>query len=170
MKKQSQVARVAELMQAQPQMSVEAMAEQLGIPKARLYVLRSQVKKKGWNLLVVTNGGSKTDTSVTTYQDINGHAPNPHVGLLKNIDAVKTKKVKAKPADDVRVWQRYHKELSEKYAQVCNELASARALLSRVQDELEQAKIMYLNSEAVVEYLELKLAKAFTRKYPYKED
>jgi len=160
MKKQSQLSRVAELMKAQPDMTPEAMAEQLGIDKKRIYVLRSQAKKKGWNLLVVTDGDSKIDTSNITYQDIKGHAPNPHVGLLKNIDAVKTKKVKAKPADDVRVWQRHHKELSEKYAQVCNELVSARALLYRAQNELDQAKIMYLNSEAVVEYLEGKLSKA----------
>jgi len=151
MKKQSQLSRVAELMKAQPDMTPEAMAEQLGIDKKRIYVLRSQAKKKGWNLLVVTNGDSKIDTSNITYQDIKGHAP-----VIKP----KTKKVNAKPADDVRVWQRYHKELSEKYAQVCHELANSRALLNQVQDQLDQAKIMYLNSEAVVEYLEGKLSKA----------
>jgi hypothetical protein len=131
-------------MQAQPQMSAEAMAEQLGIDKKRIYVLRSQAKKKGWSSIVVTNGA---------------------VGMLEvnneiaSVAKPKTKKVKAKPADDVRVWQRYHKELSEKYALVCSELANSRALLNQAQDQLDQAKIMYLNSEAVVEYLEGKLAK-----------
>ena len=117
-KKQTQIAKVRRLLSENPNISAKEMAKELNLPINRVYVLRSQEKKKT----------ATTVKSLTTKTSRKGTAKK----YRENLEA-ENKKL----TEWTMLWKQKYERLELDYT---------------------QAKIMYLNSQAVVHYLEEKLA------------
>jgi sugar-specific transcriptional regulator TrmB len=103
-------------------MKPKEIAEKLGVPVQRIYVLRSNLKKKKLAKKIVSNVTTKKSYAGTNY-------------ILKLENEV----------------SQYHKwclEWREKY--------------EKLEQDYANAKVMFLNSQAVVDYLENKVANLIT--------
>lgn len=117
-KKQTQIAKVRRLLSENPNISAKEMAKELNLPVNRVYVLRSQEKKKT----------ATTVKSITSKPSRAGTAKR----YRENLEAENRKLT-----EWTQLWR-------QKYL--------------KLEDDYTQAKIMYLDSQAVVKYLETKLA------------
>jgi hypothetical protein len=133
-KKESLASKALNLMNRYPNMSPKDMAEKLGVKVQRVYVLRSNMKKKaiktvkGLNL--VSNNTNKPERMKTT---ATSGRPTNYVLNLENENQ--------KLTEWTLLWKQKYEKLEADYT---------------------QAKVMFLNSQAVVSYLENKVANLIT--------
>lgn len=137
-KKETLASKASALLADNPTMKPKEMAEKLGVTVQRIYVLRSNMKKKaiktvkGLNLVSkVTNKRQRMKTTADTEQRI-----SRPVNYVLNLEH-ENKKL----TDWCLIWKQKYEKLEQDYA---------------------DAKVMYLNSQAVVEYLENKVANLIT--------
>jgi hypothetical protein len=139
-KKETLASRASELLAQNPNMKPKEMAEKLGVTTQRIYVLRSNMKKKaiktvkGLNLVsnvTTKRKGRPAKVKVDTEQRI-----SRPVNYVLNLE-LENKKL----TDWCLIWKQKYEKLEQDYA---------------------QAKVMFLNSQAVVDYLENKVANLIT--------
>ena len=133
-KKETLASRASALLADNPTMKPKEMAEKLGVTTQRIYVLRSNMKKKLAKKKTVTNVHNKRrgrPAKVETEQRI-----SRPVNYVLNLEH-ENKKL----TDWCLIWKQKYEKLEQDYA---------------------DAKIMYLNSQAVVDYLENKVANLIT--------
>jgi sugar-specific transcriptional regulator TrmB len=121
-KKETLASKASALLADNPTMKPKEIAEKLGVPVQRIYVLRSNLKKKKLAKKIVSNVTTKKSYAGTNY-------------ILKLENEV----------------SQYHKwclEWREKY--------------EKLEQDYANAKVMFLNSQAVVDYLENKVANLIT--------
>jgi hypothetical protein len=132
-KKETLASRALDLMGTHPNMKPKEMAEKLGVTTQRIYVLRSNLKKKlakkGMKL-VVSNNTNKPERMKTT---ATSGRPTNYVLNLENENQ--------KLTEWTLLWKQKYEKLEADYT---------------------QAKVMFLNSQAVVSYLENKVANLIT--------
>lgn len=137
-KKETLASRASALLADNPTMKPKEMAEKLGVTVQRIYVLRSNMKKKAIKtvkgLKLVTNVHNKPKRMKTT-ADTEQRISRP-VNYVLNLE-LENKKL----TDWCLIWKQKYEKLEQDYA---------------------QAKVMFLNSQAVVEYLENKVANLIT--------
>jgi hypothetical protein len=137
-KKETLASRASALLADNPTMKPKEMAEKLGVTVQRIYVLRSNMKKKAIKtvkgLKLVTNVHNKRQRMKTT-ADTEQRISRP-ANYLLNLE-LENKKL----TDWCLIWKQKYEKLEQDYA---------------------DAKIMYLNSQAVVDYLENKVANLIT--------
>jgi predicted ArsR family transcriptional regulator len=132
-KKETLASRASALLADNPTMKPKEMAEKLGVTTQRIYVLRSNLKKK-LTKKVVTNVHNKRrgrPAKVETLQRI-----SRPVNYLLNLEHENQKLT-----EWTLLWKQKYEKLEQDYT---------------------QAKVMFLNSQAVVEYLENKVANLIT--------
>lgn len=137
-KKETLASRASALLADNPTMKPKEMAEKLGVTVQRIYVLRSNMKKKAIKtvkgLKLVTNVHNKRQRMKTT-ADTEQRISRP-ANYLLNLE-LENKKL----TDWCLIWKQKYEKLEQDYA---------------------QAKVMFLNSQAVVDYLENKVANLIT--------
>ena len=116
-------------------MKPKEMAEKLGVTTQRIYVLRSNMKKKltkkAVSNVTTKRKGRPAKVKVDTEQRI-----SRPVNYVLNLE-LENKKL----TDWCLIWKQKYEKLEQDYA---------------------QAKVMFLNSQAVVDYLENKVANLIT--------
>ncbi len=117
MKKESQVVKAIKLLKAEPNISAQDMAKQMGIPVKRVYVLRNNVK----------NAIAKDAANV-----------RPKLRMQTTTAEYTLEEENKKLTEWTLLWKQKYDKLEQDYT---------------------QAKIMYLDSQAVVKYLEEKVLK-----------
>lgn len=117
MKKQTQIAKVIDLLKTNSNISAQDMAQKLAMPLSRVYVLRNQAKKR--------MGRNAFDQVVDVKQT---HIDKRYVANLE----AENKKL----SEWTMIWKQKYEKLEADYT---------------------QAKVMYLDSDAVVRYLESKI-------------
>jgi predicted ArsR family transcriptional regulator len=132
-KKQTLASKALDLVKQNPNIKPKEMAEKLGVTVQRVYVLRNNLKKK------LTK---KTVSNVTT-------------------------KRKGRPAKMERMLQvsrpaNYYQNLEQENYKLTEWTMLWKQKYEKLEQDYAQAKIMYLNSQAVVEYLENKVANLIT--------
>ena len=133
-KKETLASKASALLADNPTMKPKEMADKLGVNVQRIYVLRSNMKKKLAKKKTVTNVHNKRrgrPAKVETEQRI-----SRPVNYVLNLEH-ENKKL----TDWCLIWKQKYEKLEQDYA---------------------DAKIMYLNSQAVVDYLENKVANLIT--------
>jgi hypothetical protein len=133
-KKETLASRASALLADNPTMKPKEMAEKLGVTVQRIYVLRSNMKKKAIKtvkgLKLVTNVHNRPERMKTT---ATSGRPTNYVLNLENENQ--------KLTEWTLLWKQKYEKLEADYT---------------------QAKVMFLNSQAVVEYLENKVANLIT--------
>jgi predicted ArsR family transcriptional regulator len=132
-KKETLASKALDLVKQNPNIKPKEMAEKLGVTVQRVYVLRNNLKKK------LTK---KTVSNVTT-------------------------KRKGRPAKMERMLQvsrpaNYYQNLEQENYKLTEWTMLWKQKYEKLEQDYAQAKIMYLNSQAVVEYLENKVANLIT--------
>jgi predicted ArsR family transcriptional regulator len=132
-KKETLASRASALLADNPTMKPKEMAEKLGVTTQRIYVLRSNMKKKLVKKAVtnVHNKRRGRPARVETEQRI-----SRPVNYMLNLEH-ENKKL----TEWTLLWKQKYEKLEADYT---------------------QAKVMFLNSQAVVEYLENKVANLIT--------
>ena len=137
-KKETLASRASALLADNPTMKPKEMAEKLGVTVQRIYVLRSNMKKKAIKtvkgLKLVTNVHNKPKRMKTT-ADTEQRISRP-VNYMLNLEH-ENKKL----TEWTLLWKQKYEKLEADHT---------------------QAKVMFLNSQAVVEYLENKVANLIT--------
>lgn len=133
-KKESLASKALNLMNRYPNMSPKDMAEKLGVKVQRVYVLRSNMKKK----------------AIKTVKGLN---------LVSNVT---TKRQRMKTTATVEQPSRYITELQEENKRLHAWCLEWREKYDKLQKDYGDAKVMFLNSQAVVDYLENKVANLIT--------
>ena len=134
-KKETLASRASALLADNPTMKPKEMAEKLGVTVQRIYVLRSNMKKKltkkAVSNVTTKRKGRPAKVKVDTEQRI-----SRPVNYVLNLE-LENKKL----TDWCLIWKQKYEKLEQDYA---------------------QAKVMFLNSQAVVDYLENKVANLIT--------
>ena len=134
-KKETLASRASALLAGNPTMKPKEMAEKLGVTTQRIYVLRSNMKKKltkkAVSNVTTKRKGRPAKVKVDTEQRI-----SRPVNYVLNLE-LENKKL----TDWCLIWKQKYEKLEQDYA---------------------QAKVMFLNSQAVVDYLENKVANLIT--------
>ena len=132
-KKETLASKALDLVKQNPNIKPKEMAEKLGVTVQRVYVLRNNLKKK------LTK---KTVSNVTT-------------------------KRKGRPAKMERMLQvsrpaNYYQNLEHENRKLTEWTLMWKQKYEKLEQDYTQAKVMFLNSQAVVEYLENKVANLIT--------
>ena len=128
-KKETLASRASALLAGNPTMKPKEMAEKLGVNVQRIYVLRSDLKKKLVKKTVskVTNKTRRIDLS--------------SIPVVNNMEVDNILRENKQLTEWTLLWKQKYEKLEQDYT---------------------QAKVMFLNSQAVVEYLENKVANLIT--------
>ena len=128
-KKETLASRASALLADNPTMKPKEMAEKLGVNVQRIYVLRSDLKKKLVKKTVskVTNKTRRIDLS--------------SIPVVNNMEVDNILRENKQLTEWTLLWKQKYEKLEQDYT---------------------QAKVMFLNSQAVVEYLENKVANLIT--------
>ena len=132
-KKETLASKALDLVKQNPNIKPKEMAEKLGVTVQRVYVLRNNLKKK----------------------------------LTKKVVSNVTTKRKGRPAKMERMLQvsrpaNYYQNLEQENYKLTEWTMLWKQKYEKLEQDYAQAKIMYLNSQAVVEYLENKVANLIT--------
>lgn len=132
-KKLSVTKQALELLKQNPDMKPKDMAQVLGVTAQRIYTIRSNFK----------NTIKKTVSNVTTKRK----------GRPAKVDRMP--QVSSRPAN-------YYQNLEQENYKLTEWTMLWKQKYEKLEQDYAQAKIMYLNSQAVVEYLENKVANLIT--------
>jgi predicted ArsR family transcriptional regulator len=132
-KKLSVTKQALELLKQNPDMKPKDMAQVLGVTAQRIYAIRSNFK----------NTIKKTVSNVTTKRK----------GRPAKVDRMP--QVSSRPAN-------YYQNLEQENYKLTEWTMLWKQKYEKLEQDYAQAKIMYLNSQAVVEYLENKVANLIT--------
>ena len=132
-KKETLASKALDLVKQNPNIKPKEMAEKLGVTVQRVYVLRNNLKKK----------------------------------LTKKVVSNVTTKRKGRPAKMERMLQvsrpaNYYQNLEHENRKLTEWTLMWKQKYEKLEQDYTQAKVMYLNSQAVVEYLENKVANLIT--------
>jgi predicted transcriptional regulator len=132
-KKETLASKALDLVKQNPNIKPKEMAEKLGVTVQRVYVLRNNLKKK------LTK---KSVSNVTT-------------------------KRKGRPAKMERMLQvsrpaNYYQNLEHENRKLTEWTLMWKQKYEKLEQDYTQAKVMYLNSQAVIDYLENKVANLIT--------
>lgn len=133
-KKETLATRASALLAQNPTMKPKEMAEKLGVTTQRIYVLRSNMKKK----------------AIKTVKGLN---------LVSNVT---TKPMRMKTTATTGRPTNYMIRLEHENKQLHAWCLEWREKYDKLQKDYGDAKVMFLNSQAVVDYLENKVANLIT--------
>ena len=134
-KKPTLTSKALDLLKQNPNMKPKDMAEKLGVTVQRIYVLRNNIKKK-LTKKVVSNVTTKRRGRPAKVEQSDRQYVSRPANYYQNLE-----QENYKLTEWTMLWKQKYEKLEQDYA---------------------QAKIMYLNSQAVVEYLENKVANLIT--------
>jgi predicted ArsR family transcriptional regulator len=132
-KKETLASKALDLVKQNPNIKPKEMAEKLGVTVQRVYVLRNNLKKK----------------------------------LTKKVVSNVTTKRKGRPAKMERMLQvsrpaNYYQNLEHENRKLTEWTLMWKQKYEKLEQDYTQAKVMYLNSQAVIDYLENKVANLIT--------
>jgi predicted ArsR family transcriptional regulator len=134
-KKETLASKALDLVKQNPNIKPKEMAEKLGVTVQRVYVLRNNLKKK-LTKKVVSNVTTKRKGRPTKVEQSDRQYISRPANYYQNLEHENRKLT-----EWTLMWKQKYEKLEQDYT---------------------QAKVMYLNSQAVIDYLENKVANLIT--------